>query len=116
MNAKKKLADFKKAFGNYKQERKLASDQFKYCDLFLYEIMPILRNLTRSHREGNWQLHLSAVRRALELFFAFDRTNYSRWIPLYYEDCVALEKIFHLCMTHLAKVTSSSYGSHYEGL
>ena len=56
--------------------------------------MPVLRDLTRSHREGNWQLHLSAVRRALNLFFAFDRTNYNRWVPLYYEDCVALEKNF----------------------
>ena len=56
--------------------------------------MPVLRDLTRSHRERNWQLHLSAVHRALNLFFAFDRTNYSRWVPLYYEDCVALEKNF----------------------
>ena len=28
------------------------------------------------------------------MFFAFDRTNYSHWVPLYYEDCVALEKNF----------------------
>ena len=91
---KEKLADFKKVFENYRQEGKLASDQFKYLDLFLHEIMPVLRDLTRSHREGNWQLHLSAVRRALNLLFAFDRTNYSRWVPLYYEDCVALEKNF----------------------
>ena len=40
----------------------IANDQFKYWDLFLHEIMPVLRELTRSHREGNWQLHLSAVR------------------------------------------------------
>ena len=91
---KEKLADFKKVFENYRQEGKLASDQFKYWELFLHQIMPVLRDLTRSHREGNWQLHLSAVRRALNLFFAFDRTNYSRWVPLYYEDCVALEKNF----------------------
>ena len=56
--------------------------------------MPVLRDLTRSHWGGNWQLHLSAVRRALNLFFAFNRTNYSCWVPLYYEDCVALEKNF----------------------
>ena len=28
------------------------------------------------------------------MFFAFDRTNYSHWVSLYYEDCVALEKNF----------------------
>ena len=91
---KEKLVGFKKVFENYRQKGKQASDQFKYWDLFLHEIMPVLRDLTRSHREGNWQLHLSAVRRALNSFFAFDRTNYSHCVPLYYEDCVALEKNF----------------------
>ena len=63
-------------------------------EYFLEEIIPVLRGLTRSHREENWKLHLSAVRRSLSLFFAFDRTNYCRWVPLYYEDCIALEKNF----------------------
>ena len=62
--------------------------------LTLNEIMPVLRDLTRSHREGGWKLHISAVRRALPLFFAFGRTNYSHWVPLYYEDCIALEEKF----------------------
>ena len=53
----------------YKEAGKLQSDQFKYCCLLLDEIMPILRDLTRSHREGDWKLHISAVRRALPLFF-----------------------------------------------
>ena len=30
----------------------------------------------------------------MPLFFAFDRTNYSRWVPLYYEDCIKLEETF----------------------
>ena len=32
----------------------------------------------------------SAVQRALPLSFAFDRTNYKRWLPLYFEDCLSL--------------------------
>ena len=35
-------------------------------------------------------MHLSAVQRALPLSFAFDRTNYKRWLPLYFEDCLSL--------------------------
>ena len=78
----------------YKEAGKLQSDQFKYWCLLLDEIMPILRDLTHSHREGDWKLHISAVRRALPLLFAFGRTNYSHWVPLYYEYCIALEKKF----------------------
>ena len=32
--------------------------------------------------------------RAIPLFFAFDRTNYSRRTPLYYEDCLKLSEVF----------------------
>ena len=88
------MSYFMEIFDKYKEEGKLKSEQFQYWNKFLEEIIPILRDLTRSHREGNWKFHLSAVRRSLSLFFAFDRTNYCRRVPLYYEDCVALEKNF----------------------
>lgn len=47
-----------------------------------------------SFREGNWTLHLSAIRRAIPLFFTFDRRNYSRWTPLYFNDCLKLQETF----------------------
>ena len=40
------------------------------------------------------ELHLLVVRQALPLCFAFDRVNYKRWLPLYYEDCLALPQNF----------------------
>jgi len=52
--------------------------------------VPILQDLTRSFREGDWKLHLSSVQRAIPLCFAFDRVNYKRWLPIYYEDCLSL--------------------------
>ena len=91
---KEKMSDFMKIFDKYKEEGKLKSEQFQYWNKFLEEIFPILRDLTRSHREGNWKLHLSAVHRSLSLFFAFERTNYCRCVPLYYQDCIALENSF----------------------
>ena len=87
-------ANFIAEFTKYKEAGKLQSEQFKYWCLLLDEIMPVLRDLTRSHREGDWKLHISAVRRALPLFFAFGGTNCSRWVPLYYEDRIALEEKF----------------------
>ena len=53
-----------------------------------------MRDLTRSYRKFNWELHLSALYRALHLRFAFDRVNYKRWLSLYYEDCLTLPQTF----------------------
>ena len=72
------------------------SQLFAYWHTFIFKLYPILRDLTTSFREGNWNLHLSAIRSALPLFFAFDRTNYSRWTPLYFEDCINLKGTFPL--------------------
>ena len=90
------IDSFKEEFTKFKENGKTQSQQFSYWSMFIDEIYPILRDLTRSHREGNWELHLSAVHRSIPLFFGFDRINYSRWAPLYYEDCLKLEKEFPL--------------------
>ena len=45
-------------------------------------------------RSGSWSLHKSAIRRSIPLMFAFNHTNYSRWTPLYLEDCLKLETDF----------------------
>ena len=70
------------------------SKLFSFWNKFVNEIAPVLRDLTRSFRDANWNLHLSAVQRAISLRFAFDRINYKRWLPLYYEDCLALPEKF----------------------
>ena len=69
-----------------------ASNQFAFWNGFIDKIYRVLRDLTRSHREGNWQLHQCA----LPLSFAFDRTNYKRWLPLYFEDCLSLPERYPL--------------------
>ena len=75
---------------NFRENGKMKSKQFLYWNNFIEKVFLVLRDLTRSHREGNWQLHLSAIQRGLPLVFAFDRTNYKRWLPLYFEDCLSL--------------------------
>ena len=39
-------------------------------------------------------MHLSAVRRAIPLFFFLNCINYKHWVPLYFEGCVALKSRF----------------------
>ena len=72
-------------FDEFNENRKKKSEQFLFWHNFISKVFPVLRDLTRSHREGDWKLHLSAMQEALPLVFAFDRTNYKWWLPLYFK-------------------------------
>ena len=97
------LSGFTADLDTFKQNGCKSSQQFEYWNTFLDEIAPVLRDLTRSNREADWKLHISAVRRALPLCFTFDRVNYKRWLPIYYEDCIALPQNFPIIYTSFAE-------------
>ena len=50
-----------------------------YCDM-----VGILLLFIRSIREGNWEMHLASIRSMLPWIFAYDRVNYSRYLPVYW--------------------------------
>ena len=77
-------------FEVFQTNREKASNQFVFWTGFITIIYPVLQDLTCSHREGNWPLHLSAVQCALPLSFVFDRTCYKHWLLLYFEDYLSL--------------------------
>ena len=79
-------------FNEFNENIKKKSEQFLFWHNFIIKVFPVLRDLTSSHREDDWKLHISAIQEALPLVFAFDRTNYKRWLPLYFEDCLSLPK------------------------
>ena len=83
-----------KDFGNFVKESIEQNAELAFWNKFLTELYPMLRDLTRSHREGYWLLHLSALECALLLFFCYNRTNYARWGSLYYENCLKLPTKF----------------------
>ena len=78
-------------FQSFLCEGEATSEIWRFWNVFLDFIVPVVVDLTRSFRESNWELHLSTIRKAMSLFFAFSRTNYCRWTPLYFEDCMNLE-------------------------
>ena len=51
------------------------SELWRYWSILLDKIMPVVTNLTQSFRDDDWKLHLSAIRRAVPLIFAFGRIN-----------------------------------------
>ena len=50
------------------------------------DLVGLLLNFIRATREGNWELHISCLRKMLPWIFAMDHTNYSRYLPLYWWD------------------------------
>ena len=58
----------------------LSSFWMSYVDI----VETILLALLRATREGNWQLHLSAIQVKISWCFAYDKVNYARYLPVYY--------------------------------
>lgn len=84
------------AFQAFLTEMSSTSQSFAFWNTYVSELFPIARDLTNSQRCGDWILYVSAVERAISLFFFFGRTNYSRWAPLFLQDCFHLENKFPL--------------------
>ena len=85
---------FERSFKEYRMIGCKYSECFSYWNKLIYELASILNDLTKSFQEADWNLHLSALQRAIPLCFAFDRVNYKLWLPLYYQDCLQLSQNF----------------------
>ena len=66
-----------------------ASPTFKDWDMFLVAVQIMLSNV-RAEREGDWSAHLMSSSKMLPYFFITNRTNYSRWMPVYILDMLEL--------------------------
>ena len=52
----------------------------------------MFRNLIRADRTGDWDLNVKSVELLMPIFSVFDRSKYSRWLPLYYYDISTLKE------------------------
>ena len=50
------------------------------------DIVSLLLAFIQSTREGKWNLHLECIREMMKWFHAYDRTNYARYLPLYWAE------------------------------
>ena len=50
----------------------------------------LLLQFLRAERTGNWDLHIATTSQMIPYFFAMDRRNYSKWLPVYLADMTAL--------------------------
>ena len=66
----------------------LSSYWMSYVDF----VEDIILGLLRSSREGNWPLHLNAVRSMIPWCFAYDKVNYARYLPVYHSEMMNLPR------------------------
>ena len=65
------------------------------------EMVSTLLNLIRASREGDFDLHLNSVESMIPWCFAYDRTNYSRYLPWYAQSMRDLENSNPSAWTYL---------------
>ena len=98
VESRKLLKDFKLSsskmldeFELFKTKLSESSETFHYWNNFL-KMVHLLKLLLRADRDGNWNLHMHAVKETMPLFCVFDRTNYIRWCSIYLEDMQKLSE------------------------
>ncbi|XP_077972179.1 uncharacterized protein LOC120332986 [Styela clava] len=64
---------------------------FRFWSSYL-EMIEILLLFLRATKEGNWALHLSAVRAMCPWMFITNRNKYARYLPIYYLEMMSLQE------------------------
>ena len=81
---------------------KQASNAYAFWYSYL-KMAEMLLHFIRATREGNWKLHLATLRVMLPWFFAYDRVNYSRYLPIYLSEMLNLEHTHPVIYAELVK-------------
>jgi hypothetical protein len=67
-----------------------SSQLFRFWTEYMRAVQVML-SLIRAERSGKWNLYIDSLVQCLPLLFAYDRQNYSTWLPIYIADMLALE-------------------------
>ena len=84
------LRELSTLFKTFKEKTRAVSKTFLFWEQYI-EMVDILLQFIKAERSGNWDLYLSALAEMTPHFFAMDRPNYARWLPVYIADMNMLE-------------------------
>ena len=56
-------------------------------------MVTIMLDFIRAVRNGDWTMHLNTLEQFIKYFFACDRLNYARMIPLYISEMLSMQEI-----------------------
>ena len=99
-------AELKIEFEEFTLKGEQTSENFKFWNIFLDKIMPVLTDLTRSFREGKWSLYLSALRRAIPLFLPLEELIIADGHQYILKIVLMLKPNFHFFTKHFIVVIS----------
>ncbi|KAK3698426.1 hypothetical protein QZH41_001193 [Actinostola sp. cb2023] len=77
-------------FEKFKAEAVSQSMTFSFWEQYI-SMVKLLLQFIKAERTGNWSLHLSSTAAMIPHFFAMDRPNYARWLPVYISDMKQLQ-------------------------
>ncbi|PFX14895.1 Uncharacterized protein K02A2.6 [Stylophora pistillata] len=66
----------------FRSEEREKSKAFCFWEVYINMVLVLLQFI-KAERTGNWKLHLTATAAMVPHFFAMDRINYARWLPVY---------------------------------
>ena len=72
-------------FQDFKAQSRAKSKLFAFWEEY-GEMVKLLLQFVKAERTGHWKLHLLSVSAMVPHFFAMDRPNYARWLPVYIMD------------------------------
>ena len=72
-------------FQDFTDESRTKSKMFAFWEEYGH-MVKLLLQFIKAERTGNWELHLLSVSAMVPYFFAMDRQNYARWLPVYLMD------------------------------
>ena len=79
-------------FETFLEQERARSHMFSFWDEYIRMVMMLLQ-FAKAEQTGNWHLHLAATSSMTPYFFAHDRHNYSRWLPVYLADTKQLQQM-----------------------
>ncbi len=77
------------SFEEWREDMVGRSPTFKYWDTVIrFEILVLV--FIRTHQTKNFSLYIESLETLVPWFFALDRINYARWIPIHIRDMKSL--------------------------
>lgn len=76
-------------FNTFREEFSCKSHLFAFWNEYITMVLLLLQFL-KAERTGDWSLHITATSEMTTFFFAMDRQNYAKWLPIYLADMAAL--------------------------
>ena len=77
--------ELRSLFQEFKSESRANSKMFAFWDDYGH-MVKLLLQFVKAERARNWEMHLLCVSAMLPYFYAMDRPNYARWLPVYLMD------------------------------